>query len=150
MQLPTILEAGCDGETRLRGIELSTAFGAEESAASKALSFLESNLNYTERVYAKEKHMLISKVLRCLLGAAERIKKEWFSTVEYINEGDGIFGGGVGRYNAGPHSATKVAASNFGSGGIAKAHEDCVCGYEAAVALEAANKFYPPVSQHDE
>lgn len=153
--LPTIMEAGCGGETYIRGVELSNAFSAEESAAEKALSFLESNLkltivdlNYSERIYAIEKDKLLTKLRTCLVDAASRIKKDWSSMVECIHDGVDIFGGGAGSYPGGSHSAARVAAIEFCSEGLAKAHEDCVQGYEAVVAkIKSSSQFYPSLSE---
>lgn len=66
--------ARCGGKTKIRGLELGTAMEAEESAAEKALTLLESSFkltivdkNYAERIDAKEQHLFITNVLRNFL-----------------------------------------------------------------------------------
>lgn len=155
--LPQVEDARCSVQTKICGLPLGTARAAEESAAAKALSFLESNFkinivdkDYDDRVYATKQHIFIARVLSKFLDVLIRIKKDLKGMQNNIHSGVDMFCGcaknaGVTRSNA------EVAAMEFCAYGVSKVHVECRRSYEVvAQKINQLQKYREALAELEE
>jgi hypothetical protein len=156
IQLPDIEDARCGGRTKFRGRLCLSAAEAEEAAAYKALSFMESklkltivDLNYPDKVEAQATHQSMVQLLRNMIRLAGDVEKDWSNMNDYIDAGANMFGDQT--LSTSIPSAAVGAAMKFCEESIVRLCGESLRSFkDAADKMHNLKKYYPKIGDYDD
>lgn len=156
IELPEIQDARCGGRTKFHGGMCLSAAEAEEAAAHKALSFMESKLkltivdmNYADKVEAQATHYSMVNLLRNMIRLAGNIEEDWSNMNDYLDAGADMFGGQTMMTTLSSNAV--VAAMKFCEEAMAKLRADSVRSYKAAAdKMQQLKKYYPSNAEYND